>query len=369
MKIEHVTVYRDAGRYAGWPANYGIWNWGDEIVVGFTSGYPSKTGGFHARDRSRPFENMQARSLDGGWQWAVSDFPGRTPGGRGLSADEHMQPGMYVGEALQDDPPATPPGDIDFTHPDFALMCARTGLQAGARSFFYISYDRCHHWIGPYDLPVWGQVGIQTRTDYVVEAQDACLLFITANKASGPEGHVLCVRTTDGGRTFKLLSHVGEEPTTPDGFIVMPSSLRLTDGRLLSAVRCREGNRQAQQDENWIDIYVSDDNGITWKFWNQPVRFQDRGHNGNPPTLNQLPDGRLVLIYGNRDAPYTIAARISADAGATWSDEITLRAGGGNHDIGYPRTVVRPDGTVVTVYYFNEDPEGERYIEAAIWKP
>ena len=28
--MQHVTVYRDPNRYAGWPANYGMWAWGDE---------------------------------------------------------------------------------------------------------------------------------------------------------------------------------------------------------------------------------------------------------------------------------------------------------------------------------------------------
>ena len=49
--------------------------------------------------------------------------------------------------------------------------------------------------------------------------------------------------------------------------------------------------------------------------------------------------------------------------------KIVLREGGGNHDLGYPRSVVRPDGSVVTVYYFNEAAEGERFIEAMLWKP
>ena len=36
MQKEHVIVYRETGKFAGWPANYGMWAWGDEIVVGFT---------------------------------------------------------------------------------------------------------------------------------------------------------------------------------------------------------------------------------------------------------------------------------------------------------------------------------------------
>ena len=38
-------------------------------------------------------------------------------------------------------------------------------------------------------------------------------------------------------------------------------------------------------------------------------------------------------------------------------------------DLGYPRTVQRPDGKIVTVYYFNDHKDTERYIAATIWDP
>jgi hypothetical protein len=62
-------------------------------------------------------------------------------------------------------------------------------------------------------------------------------------------------------------------------------------------------------------------------------------------------------------------AKLSRDGGATWGPEIRLRDGAGNHDIGYPRTVQRPNGDVVTVYYWNDVATGERYIAATIWRP
>lgn len=46
---------------------------------------------------------------------------------------------------------------------------------------------------------------------------------------------------------------------------------------------------------------------------------------------------------------------------------ILLREGGGSHDIGYARALA--DGAVVSVYYFNDRPDGERFIEATIWQP
>ena len=35
---QHVMVYHQPGRFGGWPANHGIWSWGNEILVGFSAG-------------------------------------------------------------------------------------------------------------------------------------------------------------------------------------------------------------------------------------------------------------------------------------------------------------------------------------------
>ena len=34
--MEHVEVFREAGRFGGWPANYGMYSFGDEIVLLYT---------------------------------------------------------------------------------------------------------------------------------------------------------------------------------------------------------------------------------------------------------------------------------------------------------------------------------------------
>jgi hypothetical protein len=369
--MEHITIYREPGRYAGWPANYGIWAWGDEIVVGFTVGYHDPAGGFHARDRNRLFHPMQARSLDGGRSWAVGPTACRTPGGRGLSADEHVVPDLWALAAIEQglpDAPAPCPGGgglsaDDFTHPDFALMCGRTGLKTGSQSWFYTSTDRARTWQGPFSLPMFGFVGTSARTDYLVSGPSTCTLMLTGVKANGEEGRVFCARTTDGGQTWSLRSLVGPEPS---GYAIMPASVRLSPTRILCAVRCAERATADIPGRAWIDLYASDDDAATWQYVTRPM--PDTGFGGNPPTLTKLLDGRLCMTYGYRAQPFGIRARLSSDGGQTWDQEVVLRDDGGSHDLGYPRTIQRPDGTIVTVYYFNDRLAGEGYIAATLWR-
>ncbi len=313
--MKTVTIYREPGRYAGWPANYGIWSWGNEIVIGFTVGYADEEGGFHARDRDRPFVAMQARSLDGGETWQVDPTPCRTPGNRGiLSADEHVNVDLSAAQAIDlglANSPEACPGGIDFSHPDFALMCARTGLGGGTLAWFYTSVDRCNSWDGPFALPMFGQSGVDARTDVLITDSNECLLFLTAARVDGSEGKgVFCARTTDGGRSFEFVSWVAQAES---GYAIMPSSVRLSDTRIVTAVRCREGGTSTDPARCWIDLYASDDNGTTWSYMNQPV--PDTGRGGNPPMLIRLADGRLCLTYGVRRPPYGIRAKISEDGG------------------------------------------------------
>lgn len=362
--MKQVTIYRESGRFAGWPANYGIWSWKNEIVVGFTVGYHKSDAGFHRRDRDKPFTAMQARSTDGGETWSVTETPCRLPGTGSLSADEHVQEKLK----LQGETHFCSPQSVDFEHPDFAMMCSRSGLRKGAHSWFYTSTDRCHSWDGPFQLPMFGYTGIAARTDYLINNSKECYLFLTASKSNGEEGLVFCANSTDGGKSFSRFSQIGPEP---EGFAIMPASVRLSESHILVAVRCRGRSKNANKDweqlQNWIDLYTSEDNGQTWNYLNCPVENTGRG--GNPPTLTKLIDGRLCLTYGFRDVPHRICAKLSEDEGHSWSDEIVLRDNGGDHDIGYPRTVQRPDGVMVTVYYFDEEPDGERFIEATLWQP
>ncbi|HQY91906.1 sialidase family protein [Caldilinea sp.] len=343
-----------------------MWVWDDEIVVSFTQCTHQADAGFHARTPELPAYPLQSRSLDGGRTWQTMPTPAPSPGQRGFSADEHMIPDLRVATAIElgrEPLPRPCPGGIDFAHPDFALMCARTGLGTGTQAWFYTSYDRAHTWQGPYALPRFGQPGIEARTDCLVNSSSDCMLFLTASRDNGDEGAgVFLARTTDAGATFKFVAWVAR---SPENYLLMPSSVRVDATTLVTAIRCNAIRDRFEADSSWIDLYQSTDNGATWRYLNRPV--SKAGAVGNPPALLKLRDGRLCLTYGYRAAPFGIRARVSEDGGATWGSVIHLRDDGGCSDLGYPRTIQRRDGTIVTTYYFNEQPATERYIATTLW--
>jgi hypothetical protein len=88
-----------------------------------------------------------------------------------------------------------------------------------------------------------------------------------------------------------------------------------------------------------------------------------------------MADGRVVCVYGYRVAPTGVRARVSADGGATWGDELVLRDDGGSWDLGYPRAIEIEGGRILTHYYMNlaSDPVqmngGIRHIAQTVFSP
>ena len=69
--VQHFTVHAEKGRCIGWPANGGIWNWDDEILVMYDHGeFKDKPIGSHDINDDKPIVIDQSSSLDGGLSWA-----------------------------------------------------------------------------------------------------------------------------------------------------------------------------------------------------------------------------------------------------------------------------------------------------------
>ena len=281
----HTIVHGGPHIFCGHPASNGIWSWDNEIIVGFSEGkFVEKEG--HNIDKNST-RNMLARSLDGGETWKIED------------------PENYVGDGGET---TGPPGGINFAHTDFAMRINKEPEQ-----FFY-SYDCGHTWKGPHNFgDLMSQPGLAgkkftARTDYLVNGPDDCLVFLSAEPGVSGRDFTFTARTTDGGKTFKFVSWI-VPPTDPHRG-VMPSTVRYSDTKLVTAVRRRQGHGETC----WIDTYVSQDNGNSWSFQS---KVGDAGQrNGNPPAMVRMKDGRFCCVYGYRTRKMLVA-RYSRDQGVT----------------------------------------------------
>jgi hypothetical protein len=354
-EFKHYKVYFEKGRYAGWPANTGIWSWGNEILTGFSIGYHKQTeGSLHYIDREKTEIHVLARSEDGGETWSIED----------PAKDGNLVFQTEFGTQRTDVPVPKAKKltkSINFKDPKLA-MAVRFGGKKEKKSYFWFSNDKGSKWQGPFELPDFGMTGLEARTEYLVDSEKECMLFLTASKSDGREGQVICVKTTDGGLNWSLVSRIGVEPK---GFAIMPAAVRISKRELLVTIRNREDGK------DFISSYYSRNNGRSWRQMENAV--DDTGKGGSPPAMIRLHDGRICLIYAYRSDPTTgkngsILAKLSSDNGKTWSKPYTLRNDGGGRDIGYPKAVQRPDGSVVVVYYFTDMITGpERYIASTVW--
>src|SRR5690606_36254730 len=107
----------------------------------------------------------------------------------------------------------------------------------------------------------------------------------------------------------------------------------------------------------------SDDHGDTWQ-GGEPVT-QAREINAH---LLRLQDGRILLSYGKRLEGHSgVLAKFSRDEGRTWSEPVRIM-NSLSTDCGYPSSVQRRDGKIVTAYYSQSVENHERYhMGVAIW--
>lgn len=351
----HVKVFYEEDKYGGWPANWGIWSWNNEILVGFTkANHKERKSHTFDRETSR---NMFARSKDGGQNWTIED--GFEHGITEQTVEHQIGKLSKPATVLEE--------SIDFSNPNLAFTFRMVDMYEGPTSFYY-SYDRGKTWKGAHQLNIdFGSkkpAGIVSRTDYIIDGKHSMTAFLTVGFIEGDTNwrEVACVRTLDGGLTWKLVSWIGPEKINS----IMPSSIRLDHSNILTMIRRTKPPEMV--------AFVSEDNGSQWKQLNNPVKMDS---SGNPPALLKLKDGRLCLVYGIRESetmPDGIGMYVvySSDNGQSWSTPKLLRGkDGAVWDIGYPRSIELPNGNIVAIYYYNNADAGDknRYIAATIFNP
>lgn len=356
IETEHVVVYRKEDCFCAWPFNGGFWQFSDgALAVGFIRGgcdYSRSESLKHSVVDNMHGQQLILRSTDGGLTWPED----------GLSV-VYRRP--EFDRKTMAAPIADRPHSASFD-PKADGFCLLSGFglppeEDRTTQFVLISADRGVTWSDPVRIPRYDFVSLGGRPSYVLR-KDGLLMLFGHGSRDGISSAAMVHGSTDGGASWGLIGEI--EMATRYPRPIMPYPLILADERILVVVR-----RQYSTQDAHSEVYVSEDGGLSWRFLSRVNEW------GAPASLTQLADNRLVCVYGYRRPPWGIRARISENGGASWGEEIILRDNGGSWDLGYPRTLLRSDGRLITVYYFNgkDDPiqqdGGVRYIAATIWKP
>ena len=189
----------------------------------------------------------------------------------------------------------------------------------------------------------------------VLEGADGTLGASAYTAQVGPDGKFskqnssFFLRSRDDGRTWGEVALLGE------GDYNETAPFHLGGGRWLAAARTAK--------DGHLDLFRSEDNGATWRR-EQTLSLP----NQHPAHLARLADGRLLLTYGLRcPGQHGVGARLSKDDGLTWGAPATVVSYPAA-DGGYPASVQRPDGKIVTAFYAASQPQHQRYhMGVALW--
>jgi len=177
------------------------------------------------------------------------------------------------------------------------------------------------------------------------------------------KGAAFAAISRDGGHTWRETREIAR---SAEMSFHEPALAHLANGRLLCHLRT-----EPNDGGGYLYQVVSDDNGETWS---DPERTPIWGY---PADIVQLPDGRVLSVYGYRREPYGIRACLSDDCGDTWiianeliirDDLLSIRECMFPYNLGYPTATVLDDGTVFVVYW-GEDADGVTTIQGSYFKP
>lgn len=213
-------------------------------------------------------------------------------------------------------------------------------------TYVHISTDMGHTWMKTVEIDTHPYTGGYGKCQGV-EMPDGEILLPLSDVPQFEK--IFLIRSSDGGYSWSkptpvasLDGHYFEEPTT----------LLLPDGKILMMLR----------DNNTHYLYqtVSDDGGYTWSTPKQTEIW------GYPAHMVAMQDGKIMCIYGHRAKPFGIRMVFSYDLGATWDTQniLAIRDDFPNRNLGYPSSLLAPDGSVYCVYY-GEDTDGVTCIHSS----
>lgn len=184
-----------------------------------------------------------------------------------------------------------------------------------------------------------------------IQLSDGRLLYVGKGLSSGR--YALTVEESfDNGITWQFVTLISIPEDESINHYFEPHVVENSQGKLIVLLRYKA------KKEGGYDRYLrqmeSIDMGRSWSLIHKTNML------GYPPHLLKLKNDWLVAVYARRKYPYRILACISMDGGESWdvNNEIVL-SDSINADMGYPSSVQLDDGSIFTVYY-QVDKEGEK---------
>jgi sialidase-1 len=226
------------------------------------------------------------------------------------------------------------------------------------------SDDGGNYWKGPFvpmntpgdkTLDALGRPIPAYNRGAMLQARDGHLYWaVAANvEPKNRQSSVHLLRSLDRGETWQYICPIARDEKVQFN---ETSLVQTQKGDILAFMR-------TDKFEGKLAFARSIDGGKSFQPW------KDSGFYGYPSHALRLPDGKIFLVYGYRQKPFGIRARLlqpdASDIGQ--AEEFILREDGGTGDIGYPWSALLSDGRILVAYYFNKE-NGTRYIAGSILK-
>ncbi len=175
--------------------------------------------------------------------------------------------------------------------------------------------------------------------------------------------HIQCFKISKTGQ-MQFVSTI-ENPSDFEGVVSCePTAICLPAGKIVVHIRVQRSASAGKPGIFTLYQSESEDGGNTFT---KPHRIIGE-RSGAPAHLLLHSSGVLLSVYGHRENPFGIRVIASRDYGKSWSAECVLFAQGINADIGYPCSVERTDGSILTVFYTHDTENSPAVIKQLIWR-
>ncbi len=354
LKVEDVrTISLEPDFYHGWPTVARRRN--GDLVVTYSGGRQAHVCPFGR------VEMMVSHDRGATWQWPQTILDGPSDD-RDSGVLETAKGTLLVttftslayeavlekGEALKGKPEAWPEAKLTAWELVHNRLSAEQ-RQAELGEWMIRSTDGGITWSARYPTIVNSPHG-------PIQLSDGRLLYAGKQLWTAEKKNGVC-ESTDDGATWKWLAEIA--PRAGDEALQYHElhAVEAADGRLIAQIRNHNKNNAGETLQT-----ESSDGGKTWS---EPRSI---GVWGLPSFLTKLRDGRLLMTYGHRRAPFGNQARISTDHGKTWSEPMIIYGDGVTGDLGYPSTVELEDGSLLTVWYESMKGVPHAVLRQAKWR-